>query len=30
MNIVPIKSSASKAENLDEGDEVTIRIEVRF
>jgi len=28
--IVPIKSSVRKAENLDEGDEVTIQLEVRL
>jgi hypothetical protein len=28
--IVPIKSSVRKTENLDEGDEVTIRLEVRL
>jgi hypothetical protein len=27
--LVPIKASVRKAENLDEGDEVTIRLEVR-
>jgi hypothetical protein len=28
--IVPIKLSVQKAENLDEGDEVTLRLEVRL
>jgi hypothetical protein len=28
--IVPIKASVRKAENLDEGDDVTIRLEVRL
>lgn len=30
LYIVPIKSSARKAENLEEGDEVTIQLEVRL
>jgi hypothetical protein len=29
LYIVPIKASVRKAENLEEGDEVTIRLEVR-
>jgi len=28
--IVPIKTSARKAENLEEGDQVTVRLEVRL
>ena len=28
--LVPIKASVRKAENLEEGDDVTIRLEVRF
>ena len=29
LYLVPIKASVRKAENLDEGDEVTVRLEVR-
>lgn len=28
--LVPIKASVRKAENLEEGDDVTVRLEVRF
>jgi hypothetical protein len=30
LNILPIKASVREAEGLDEGDEVAVRLEVRF